>query len=268
MGTIQGMKRAWGAVLLLVWAIGAWAQAPQTNVSLVTEQSAVKPGSTVWVGLHFQLEPGWHMYWLNPGDAGEPAKVQWTLPIGWTASEIQWPAPTRLQNAAGVDFGYNEQATLLTKVKVPATAKSGPNDLKADLRWLACKDVCVPQKGTAAATVRVAPTAMSDANGKAVIAAAKAQLPKALPEEWKANVITSPGQMLLNFMPGVKVDAAAFFPLEKQVIENAAPQKLSATSSRAQLSLKKDASAPKPKMLKGVLVLNGTDAYTVNLPVK
>ena len=262
------MKRQWGAVLLLACAMGAWAQAPQTNVSLVTEQSAAKPGSTVWVGLHFQLEPGWHMYWVNPGDAGEPAKAQWALPAGWSASDFQWPAPTRLENAAGVDYGYNEQATLLTKVKVPATAKSGPNDLKADLRWLVCKDVCVPQKGTATATVRVAPTTISDPNGKAVISAAKGQLPKTIPEEWKANVITSPGQMLLNFMPGTKVNDAVFFPIEKQVIENAAPQKLSATSTRAQLSLKRDASGPKPKVLKGVLVVDGKDAYAVNLAVK
>ncbi len=262
------MKRWWSAVLPLALATMAWAQGPQTQVSLVTEQSAVKPGSTLWIGVHFQLDPRWHIYWMNPGDAGEPPKAQWSLPAGWSAGAFEWPAPTRLQNAAGVDYGYSDQATLLTKVKVPATAKSGPADLKADLHWLVCKDVCVPQKGSASASVRVSATAAPDPNGKETITAAKAQLPKAIPEEWKANVIISPGQLLLNFMPGAKVNEAAFFPSEKQVIENAAPQKLSSTSTRAQLGLKRDASGPKPKMLKGVLVLDGKDAYTVNLPVK
>ncbi len=241
---------------------------PQTIVSLISDQSAVIPGSQVWVGVHFQLEPGWHIYWMNPGDAGQPPNVQWALPAGWTAGAIQWPAPERLTNPAGVDYGYNGEVTLLSKVKVPATAKSGPADLNADLHWLVCKEQCVPQKGQAKLTLHVAPKAAPDPTGKQTIADTRSKLPKTLPAEWKANVLSNQKSFLLNFMPGAKVDKAEFFPADQQVIENAAPQKLSSTSTRAQLSLDKGEAAAKATALKGVLILNSTDAYALNIPIK
>jgi DsbC/DsbD-like thiol-disulfide interchange protein len=257
------------SILLIVCASVAMAQTPpQTNVSLVSDQSAVTPGSQVWVGIYFQLEPGWHIYWMNPGDSGEPPQVQWTLPAGWSAGTIEWPAPERLSNSTWVDYGYNGEATLLTRLKVPATAKSGPADVNADLRWLICKQMCVSQKGHAKLSFSVAPKATPDAYGKQQIAETRAKLPKAVPADWKMNVLTNPRQFLLNFMPGAKVEKAEFFPAEPQVIKNAAPQKLSTTSTRAQLSLDKGEAAPKTKALQGVLVLNSTDAYVLNVLIK
>jgi DsbC/DsbD-like thiol-disulfide interchange protein len=241
---------------------------PQTTVTLISDQSAVAAGSQAWIGIHFQLEPGWHIYWMNPGDAGQPPKVQWALPAGWIAGPIEWPAPERLTNAAGVDYGYNGEATLLTKLKVPAGARPGPASVNANLQWLICKEMCVPQKGQVSLPLSVAAKAAPDPNGKQRIAATRAKLPKALPPEWKTNVVSNPRQFLLNFMPGTKVEKAEFFPAEPQVIENASPQKLSATSTRAQLSLDKGDAAKPAAALKGVLVLNDTDAYALNVPIK
>jgi DsbC/DsbD-like thiol-disulfide interchange protein len=252
------------------FAAVAWAQtAPNTQVSLVSDVAAAAPGSTVWVGIHFQLEPGWHIYWVNPGDSGEPARVQWRVPTGWSAGPISWPAPTRMQNPAGVDYGYHDEATLLTKVKVSPQAKPGStNQLNADANWLVCKEICIAQQGSASVTMRVAAKSSPDSSGKTVIEAAKARLPKPVPEDWKANVMKNPRNLLLNFMPGVKVESAEFFPLERQIIENAGTQKLSSTSTRAQLALPKDTGAAAAKSLRGVLVLNGTDAYAINILIK
>lgn len=258
------------STLVLFLSLSVVAQSgPQTQVSLIRSQSAAKPGSEVWIGIHFQLEPGWHIYWVNPGDSGEPAKVQWSLSPGWTAGPIEWPAPHRMTNPAGVDYGYDGQPTLLTRVKIGSQTKLGSiNYLVANLRWLVCKEMCVSQKGTAKTTIQVATTAAPDENGKPIVDAARAQLPKPLPAEWKTNVMKNPSQWLLNFRPGFKVNDAAFYPLEPQVIENAAPQKLSSTSMRAQLALKKDTGGNAPDRLKGVLVVNGTDAYNIDLPLK
>lgn len=242
--------------------------APQTAVTLVSENSAAAPGSQVSVAVQFQLEPGWHIYWMNPGDAGQPPSVQWALPAGWTAGPIEWPAPFRLTNAAGVDYGYEGQATLLTKLNVPASAKPGAANLVANVKWLVCKEQCIPQKAQAQLSMNVAPKSAADPNTRAQFTAARSKLPKSLPADWKANVVTNPRQLLLNFMPGAKVEQAVFFPAEPQVIENAAPQKLSSTSVRAQIALDRVKGVKKPAALKGVLVLNGADAYNVNLPIK
>lgn len=262
-------NRSLFAVLLLCAACVLHAQsAPQTAVTLVSENSAAAPGSQVVVGIQFQLEPGWHIYWMNPGDAGQPPSVQWALPAGWAAGPIEWPAPFRLTNAAGVDYGYEGQATLLTKLKVPASAKPGAANLVANVKWLVCKEQCIPQKAQAQLSLNVAAKSAVNADTRAQITAARSKLPKTLPGDWKANVVTNPRQLLLNFMPGVKVEQAVFFPAEPQVIENAAPQKLSSTSVRAQLALDRVRGVKKPAALKGVLVLDGADAYTVNLPIK
>jgi len=262
-------KRFFSAVLLCAAASWLHAQAaPQTTVTLISENSAAAPGSQVSVGIQFQLEPGWHIYWMNPGDAGQAPSVQWALPAGWTASALDWPAPFRLTNAAGVDYGYEGQVTLLTKLKVPATAKPGPANLRADVKWLVCKEQCIPQKTQAQLNLNVAAKSAVDLDAKSQFTAVRSKLPKALPADWKANVLSNPRQLLLNFMPGAKVEQAVFFPAEPQVIENAAQQKLSSTSVRAQLALDRVKGVKKPAALKGVMVLNGAEAYNVNLPIK
>ena len=262
-------KRFFSVVLLVAIASLMHAQsAPQTTVTLISENSAAAPGSPVAVAIQFQIEPGWHIYWMNPGDAGQAPSVQWTLPSGWSASALEWPAPFRLTNAAGVDYGYEGQVTLLTKLKVPATAKPGPANLHADVKWLVCKEQCIPQKTQAQLNLNVAAKSAMDPDAKPQFTAARSKLPKSIPAEWKANVLSNPRQLLLNFMPGAKVEQAVFFPAEPQVIDNASEQKLSATSMRAQIALDRFKGVKKPAALKGVLVLNGAEAYNVNLPIK
>ena len=62
---------------------------------LVAETGSIAPGETVWVALHLEMRPGWHVYWRNPGDAGLPPEIAWKLPPGFTAGEIAWPTPER-----------------------------------------------------------------------------------------------------------------------------------------------------------------------------
>ena len=100
------------ARLIIQWAarlslIGAWlvspmithaedATDPHVKVALVSEQQAIVPGREFLLGIRFVLEEGWHTYWVNPGDAGEPPRITWELPAGFQAGSIQWPYPTRL----------------------------------------------------------------------------------------------------------------------------------------------------------------------------
>ena len=72
------------------------------------------------MGLHFELESGWHIYWINPGDSGEPPRVQWRLPAGFRAESIQWPAPQRIEDHSLVDYGYEGEALLMVPVESPA----------------------------------------------------------------------------------------------------------------------------------------------------
>ena len=69
----------------------AWADGPPAlgasnhlSIQLVAETDAPAAGSDVTLALDTRPQPGWHGYWTNPGDAGFPAKLTWTLPKGVT----------------------------------------------------------------------------------------------------------------------------------------------------------------------------------------
>jgi len=117
------------------------------NVKVLSSADAFVPGQTVTLVLLFDMKPDWHIYWKNPGDSGLPPKVKWTLPKGWTASEIQFPTPEKLVSPGGTNFVYHKQVALLVDVVVPESQAVGPNvTLQADLKWLVCDaDQCLPE---------------------------------------------------------------------------------------------------------------------------
>jgi thiol:disulfide interchange protein DsbD len=74
------------------------------DVELVPETVAAAPGSTLYVALRQVITPGWHTYWRNPGDAGQATSLTWTLPSGWGAGDLVWPAPE--QDLTGPIMNY------------------------------------------------------------------------------------------------------------------------------------------------------------------
>ena len=89
-------------LVLLLWAAmlaPAFAQidaGAKVHARLIAERESVAPGATVTVALELATRPGWHTYWINPGDAGAASEIKWILPKGWSAGAIAWPTPKRL----------------------------------------------------------------------------------------------------------------------------------------------------------------------------
>jgi len=108
------------------------------------------------LGLHFQLEKGWHIYWINPGDSGEPPRVTWELPAGLTPEVMEWPAPRRLGTSSIVDFGYEDAVMLIApihaEVSLPAQR---PTRLGAEVRVLVCREMCIPGKARLSLTLPI-----------------------------------------------------------------------------------------------------------------
>ena len=72
------------------------AHAAHTQVTLLLSDDTAKPGDTVWAGVDLKMDPDWHTYWKNSGDAGLPTTIAWQLPSGVTAGDILWPLPEKL----------------------------------------------------------------------------------------------------------------------------------------------------------------------------
>lgn len=82
-------------------------------------------------------------------------KIEWQLPPGVTAGEIQWPLPVKLPPAEVTTYGYNDEVMLIVPVKLASDLKPGPLDLKAHVSWLECKESCLPGSGDTEATLNI-----------------------------------------------------------------------------------------------------------------
>ncbi|WP_462331052.1 protein-disulfide reductase DsbD domain-containing protein, partial [Thiohalocapsa halophila] len=149
---------------------------------LLAEQAAVEPGGTLDLALVLDIRPHWHTYWRNPGDSGEPPRIDWTLPDGVTAGPIRWPLPAPIPVGPLVSYGYSDRAVHLVEVRVPADWPAGkPLPIKAEADWLVCEEACIPEQG------RFSLTLSTDASGagspsaevRRLFADARAELPQA-----------------------------------------------------------------------------------------
>lgn len=133
-------------LFLIALLMPALVEAKGIEPQLVAEGPA-PPGGEVDLAIHMRPAPGWHGYWLNPGDAGLPMAVKWQLPTGYSVGPLQYPVPSRLTVAGLMNYVYERDYALLVRLKVPADA-TGIVTIRAQAHWLACTDkICVPEQG-------------------------------------------------------------------------------------------------------------------------
>ena len=258
------MKSVFFAFVFLL-AAPALAQqgAPKVSARLVAE-GGVAPGGTVTIALEEQIAPGWHTYWRNPGDAGAPTQIEWTLPPGWKADAIQWPVPKRLPVGPLMDYGYEGRLWLLTRITAPADAH-GPALVKAHASWLVCRNICIPEEQALMLILNVGSAAPDPAVAKD-FAAARALLPLASP--WKANYALGATLDLHVAAPSLAAAhpvTADFFPAGSGLIKNAAPQRVGYAKDGLVLRL-----TPGTKLhgaLDGLLVLTSSDGSVQALEI-
>ncbi len=234
------------------------------HVQLVVPASNLKPGETVKGGLYFKLEPGWHVYWKNAGDAGEPPHIKWTLPDGITAGPLEFPVPQRLPVSTLMDYGYEGEVLYPFEITTAAGAKAGDAILHAKVDWLVCREECIPGKAELETTRTVGPGGSSVEPDAGLFARLGNKLPKPLPASAKANFQPTATGFRLTLETGKRETEAAFFPADQDVIDNPAPQKVTPTAKGLTLDLKKDANfATTPAQLRGVITLAGGRSYEI-----
>lgn len=173
--------------LLALLAATAHASAQVTTehatVTLVSERPEVNPGQTLWLGLHFELIPHWHVYWRNPGASGSAPVIRWTLPTGWAAGAIHWPVPKRIRVGPLTNYGYEDRVTFLVPVQLPETPlPTGPLAITADAEWLVCRVDCIPETGRFTLTLNDPESDAGRASDSGdLFAAARARWPAAEP---------------------------------------------------------------------------------------
>ncbi|KXU34777.1 hypothetical protein AXK11_00720 [Cephaloticoccus primus] len=165
----------------------------QVRATLVAEVESIQPGQPFTAALRLEHDTHWHTYWINPG-TGLATSIEWTLPEGFTAGEIEWPTPKVLRDAHGTVIGNGYEGDVLLPVKItpPAELATGSTvTLRAAVDWLMCDEVCIPGAAQLALELPVRAAAPAPSAFAARIRDTLANLPAALNGEWRASATRS-----------------------------------------------------------------------------
>lgn len=193
------------------------AQAAQENMvhtKLLLDGSNLQSGDTAWGAVQFTIPAGWHIYWQNPGDAGIPTKLTWTLPEGVDAGDIQWPAAERQVMGDLVNYGYSDEVVLPVPLLVSRDGAAGSVSVKAD--WLVCHDTCIPESAVLEGALP-----HTDATEALLIKTARDSVPAPFPG--KASFAADDKKVVLTLEPSGQWESprrAEFIPLEDGIIPN------------------------------------------------
>lgn len=184
------------------------------RLSLLAERSQVEPGGEVELAARFEIAPGWHIYWTNPGDSGLPTKATFAAPPGFALGDVVYPGPASFRSPGGVvTYGYTGEAVLFARAQAPAAPAGDSSSFSVSASWLACRENCV--RGKATASVSLPPAGAADQRAHAAILdRQRARVPRPWAELGvKPSWAYDAGEMRLDLdVPGAS--AIELFPLD------------------------------------------------------
>ena len=245
---------------------------PNSDLTLIAESNALRQGGTTTVALRITMEPGWHTYWTNPGDAGLPLAAQWKLPAGVTVSRLQFPAPHVLPQPPLMSYGYEREVLVLADVAVSSTIPIGTAlTLAADVDFLVCADVCLPASGHVEWATRVA-TAPTLTAFAPVIAATRAHLASDA-AAWSVTAWRDGSRIVVRALPPTTIASRATLPRpylipdSTGVLSHAAVQRTAWAGDTLILSLTSDPLTHDSLLSFGGVLLNDVNAPTTGFHV-
>jgi len=220
------------------------------EASLVADTDAVVPGKPFTVGLLLKMVPGWHTYWQYSGDAGLSTHIDWQLPSGFHAGEIQWPLPEKETEEGDLQtYAYKDEVLLLVEIRSPATLDAKQITLPAKTSWLVCEKLCIP--GHADLSLALPVAAQSHPSNAALFAKYRALLPKTSAPPFTSKWVNQPKEAHLD-ISGLDKRSLDFYPLPPgdMVIDH---PKITAKDGSAEVSV--PVTTGLPGQLGGLVVL-------------
>jgi len=193
--------------MVFITAVPALAQSgpstgkPKATVELLASAQGIVPGQPMQIALHFTIDEGWHIYWINSGESGMAPRVNWTAPEGVEIGALQFPVPKRHVDAAGITtFILEDEPALLADVTTSKGFSAKTVHLEAKLRFLVCQEQCLIQKEELKLDLPVVSEAKPDNNHVFTVAR------KMLPGTASKYVTVTPSLASKNFSTGAKFD--------------------------------------------------------------
>lgn len=238
-GLVRNLKTITYVLLgvTLVWATVANSQerVGNTVLNLVSEVSTVEPGTNFDVAIHLEPDPGWHIYWINPGYAGLPPTIDWELPEGTTAGELQFKSPEFIKFMDYISYGYDGSTLFISTISVPETV-ADEITIGGKVNWLVCDDqYCIPEKGEISLTLPTG-TGTNYSEWREEFVMTRSFHPTEV--DWDASFTTDDNKVVLDIAIPEGVDSLHnmwFFPANKNLIDHSVAQTIKATAGRVRI---------------------------------
>lgn len=247
-------------------------QSERADVSLVSEVKSIAPNTSFWVGLRLRLAPGWHTYWRNPGDSGLATRIEWDLPEGVVAGDIRWPVPERFPTGHLMNFGYEDEVILLTRMSAwPPAGTDSKLVLVANATWLVCREICVMEEGRFALELPAADVSTAQLEQAAMIGRFTDRLPARRSAEGQFTLGEETLRLRIT-LPAGRPQVAEdiwFYPERFGVLEHSASQPVTTDGDIIELTLTRgDFRHERLDRLRGVLVIRHDGGRLWGVPVE
>jgi thiol:disulfide interchange protein/DsbC/DsbD-like thiol-disulfide interchange protein len=245
--------------------------ARRAEAELISERASVAPGETIYIALKMTMDPGWHIYWRNAGDAGLPPQLVLkdgtNLPDG-ALGDMLWPLPKLLPVVPGeiMDYGYDDEAVFALPLTVPRDA-SGEVRIVAEADYLVCEAVCIPESQDVALVLPVG-VPVENAKSGTLIARWVAKVPGPFAGEARITDTAQPWTLSLAQSGGFPEGAQVrFFPFEHE-ISHPADQPQRVGPNGVSLSLTPDRAGKVGEALEGIIRVDARGAEPAGYEIR
>jgi len=115
------------------------------KASLITNLQSSSQES-FFVGVRLEMQDGWHTYWENPGDSGNPFNARWSTDAGVIIENVSWPTPQTIPYPPLMTYGY--EGDVVFPFQVFRSLDTELTEISVDFDFLICADICIPEKAT------------------------------------------------------------------------------------------------------------------------
>ena len=220
---------------------------------MLAESYSMNPGDELLVGFKFTLNPGWHTYWENPGDAGEGASIKWNLPNDVVASKILWPGPERIPVEPLMTFGYEDEVVLLTNISTSVTSAI-PLNLNAQVSWYTCKEICIPQEAEVSIPIKLGSKTPSVSKG--LLEQTLEKVPVEFNGTYRVNKLDDSYVLQGEFEKMDQYDSMYFFPKEYGLTNYSENQQYERNIDTFSLQIMASEVTIEKESFKGVIAVN------------
>lgn len=235
--------------------------------TVMQSHDTVTAGQSITLGVLFEMEPDWHIYWKNAGDAGLPTKVSFASDFIHQDGELHFETPIPFEYDGFINYGYKNKTTLFANFTVDPRAKLGDIiNYQAEISYLSCKDICLPGKAFLEHKFTVGEKAIQSSH-KDVLLQAKKNTPEKAPFKVRTKVTEDQVKLAFDHAPVLTKEQITFIPVQESIIVDNAPFSLEEKAHIHYLSYKKDPYYEKDgiQQVAGLLILNGKSYYFGNM---